>query len=70
MIEEYLQAEVAKGNILGPFTQETAPPVHINRFGVIPKKYQPGRWRLITDPSYPEGHSVNDAINSELHSLS
>ena len=70
VIEEYLQAEVAKGNILGPFTQETAPPVHINRFGVIPKKYQPGKWRLITDLSYPEGHSVNDAINSELCSLS
>ena len=25
VIEEYLQAEVARGNILGSFTQETAP---------------------------------------------
>jgi len=24
VIEEYLQAEVARGNILGPFSQETA----------------------------------------------
>ena len=70
VIEEYLHAEVGKGNILGPFAPGSAPPVHINRFGVIPKKYQPGKWRIITDLSYPEGRSVNDAINPELCSMS
>ena len=48
----------------------TAPAVHINCFGVIPKKHQPGKWRMITDLSFPEGHSINDAIDSEACSLS
>ena len=52
-----------QGNILGPFTTSDAPRVHINRFGAIPKKHQPGRWRLITDLSFPVGTSVNDAID-------
>ena len=34
------------------------------------KKHQPGKWRLITDLSYPEGTSVNDAIDPALCSLS
>ena len=29
--------------------------LNINRFGVIPKRHQPGKWRLITDLSYPHG---------------
>ena len=33
VIEEYVKKEVEKGNILGPFTPEVAPKVHIN----IPK---------------------------------
>ena len=70
MIEEYLHSEVAKGNILGPFPPDTAPKVHINRFGAIPKRHQPGKWRMITDLSYPEGNSVNDAIDPALCSLS
>ena len=45
------------------------PEVHINRFGVIPKKYELGKWRLITHLSYPEGSSVNDAIDPSLCSL-
>lgn len=69
VIEEYIQKEVANGNMFGPFTPQGAPKVHINRFGAIPKKYQPGKWRLITDLSYPEGHSINDSIKSELASL-
>ena len=34
-----------------------------------PKKHQPGKWRLITDLSFPEGASVDDAIDSSLCSL-
>ena len=61
--------EVTAGNIFGPCSPSGQPDVHINRFGVIPKKYQPGKWRLITDLSYPEGTSVNDAIDPALCSL-
>lgn len=70
VIEDYLSKEVASGNILGPFSAEIAPKVQINRFGAIPKKHQPGKWRLITDLSFPEGQSVNDAIDPRLCSLS
>ena len=69
VIEDYLTKEVAAGNIFGPFSPSALPEVHINRFGVIPKKYQPGKWQLITDLSYPEGSSVNDAIDPSLCSL-
>lgn len=32
---------------------------------MIPKRGQPGKWRLITDLSSPQGLSVNDGINPE-----
>lgn len=70
VIEDYLRKETGVGNILGPFQMGTAPNVHINRFGVIPKKYQPGKWRLITDLSFPENASINDAIDPDLCSMS
>ena len=46
------------------------PNIQINRIGVIPKKSNPGEWRLITDLSFPPGNSVNDGISPELTSLS
>ena len=69
VIERYLDEEVHKGNILGPFSEQMATKIHINRFGVIPKKHQPGKWRLITDLSYPDEASVNDSICPESCSL-
>ena len=71
IISEYLQAETQKQNILGPFPPHKSQEVHINHFGVIPMKPQPGKWRLIkkTDLSFPEGASVNDAIDPRLCSL-
>ena len=69
VINEYLQKETHLLNIIGPFHLHTSPEVHINRFGVIPKKHQPGKWQLITDLSFPEGASVNDAIDPRLCSL-
>ena len=65
IVEEYLIKEATKGNILGPFSPDIAPHVHINRIGAIPKKYQQGKWRLITDLSSPEGCSINDAISQD-----
>ena len=38
--------------------------------GVIPKGHTPGKWRLITDLSHPEGNSVNDGIEPRLVSIS
>ena len=70
VVKDYLQQELSKGRMLGPFTStEGLPPLHINRFGVIPKGHNTGKWRLITDLSFPNGHSVNDSIDKTLSSL-
>ncbi len=67
-IEKYLANELGTGRIVGllPGDEER---VHINRFGVIPKPHQPGKWRLITDLSNPRGGSVNDGISRDLCSM-
>ena len=57
--------------MLGPFPSlHGLPPLHINRFGVIPKGHNTGKWRLITDLSFPHGKSINDGIDRSLCSLS
>ena len=69
--EEYLEKEIARGRMLGPFPDtQSLPPLYINRFGVIPKGHNTGKWRLITDLSHPRGQSVNDGIDPELCSMS
>ena len=62
VIDSYLQTEVSARRVAGPFSSPPVAPLHISRFGVIPKNNQPGKWRLILDLSSPEGHSVNDGI--------
>ena len=62
VIDSYLQSEVSARRVAGPFPSPPVAPLHISRFGVIPKNNQPGKWRLILDLSSPEGHSVNDGI--------
>ena len=73
VVQSYLETVCAKGRMLGPFSKveaQTLPALHVNRFGVIPKGHGTGKWRLITDLSYPPGKSVNDGIAPELCSLS
>ena len=73
VVTSYLQTEISLGRMLGPFTDKIIrdfPPLHINRFGVIPKGHNTGKWRLITDLSYPSNASVNDGIDPCLCSLS
>ena len=68
-IDQYLLTEVEKGRVAGPFSIPPIPNLHISHFGIIPKKYQPGKWQLILDLSSPAGHSVNDGIPKESFSL-
>ena len=71
VVEEHLQNELSRGRMLGPFTRsDPLPPLHINRFGVIPKGHNTAKWRLITDLSFPMRASVNDGIDPVLCSLS
>lgn len=68
VVDEYLEAERAKGRIMGP-VDPASHMLQVNRFGVIPKGKDSGKWRLIVDLSYPEGASVNDGIEPALCSL-
>ena len=68
-VEAYIQNELTEGRIAGPFSLEAARGTHISRFGVIPKRHQPKKWRLILDLSHPTGESVNDGVAKELSTL-
>ena len=71
VISAYIRKELSLGRMLGPFSDtRSLPPLHFNRFGVIPKVHNTGKWRLITDLSFPHGQSVNDGIDPDLCSLS
>ena len=70
VIHQYLHNECSLGRMLGPFpTSAGLPPLHFNRIGVIPKGHNTGKWRLITDLSFPQGQSVNDGIDATLCSM-
>ncbi len=68
VIDDYLRAECSLSRVVGPLAADTLM-IHVNRFGVIPKSNQPGKWRLIVDLSHPSGFSVNDGIPRALCSL-
>ena len=62
VIDDYLQTELLQEQIRGPFCTHQL-------FWRDTKKCLPGKWRLITDLSFLEGASVNDAIDPPLCSL-
>ena len=71
VVGDYLRKELSLGRMLGPFPDSsTLPPLQVNRFGVIPKGHNTGKWRLITDLSFLPGRSVIDGIDPSLCSLS
>lgn len=61
VVEQYLYSEFAGGRIIGPL--ESAIGIHKSRFREIPKGHKPGKWRLITNLSSPEGSSVKNGID-------
>ena len=69
VIDEYLAHEDPRGRIAGPFRSPPLPNLHISSFGVILKKGQPGKWRLIVDLSSLGGVSVNHGINAHEFTL-
>ena len=69
IIDSYLQNELHKGRIAGPFPIPPLPNLHTSRFGVISEKHQPGKWRLILYLSSPAGASVNDGIPKDVSSV-
>jgi hypothetical protein len=69
VVDKYLQNEIEKCHVAGPFVTPPLPNLHCSPFGVIPKKNQPGKWRLILDLSSPAPHSINDGIPRDPYSL-
>ena len=47
VVSDYLEAEKKRQVLLGPFKRSEVAKVHLSHFGVIPKKSQPGKRRLI-----------------------
>ncbi len=72
VVTQYLEEEARLNRIVDIGSAESAKrlKIHCSPFGVIPKKNRPNKWRLISDLSAPENHSVNDGILKELVSLS
>ena len=69
VIDEYLAHEVSRGRVAGPFDFPPLPNLQVSSFGVISKRGQVGKWRLIVDLSSPTGCSVNDGIDPEEFTL-
>ena len=70
VVDRYLQEEVQLGHVLGPFKPaDLHHNIHISPIGIIPKRHQANKWRLVVDMSAPEGSSLNDGIAPSLASL-
>ena len=69
VIDDYLATEVARGRVAGPFPSPPLTNLQVSCFGVIPKKGQPGKWRLIADLLSPLASSVNDGIDPDEFSM-
>ena len=69
VVSTYIAEEVTFGRMVGPVSPPLYPNLHISPIGLVPKGRDSGQWRMIVDLSFPEGHSVNDGISSELCSL-
>ena len=69
VIDQNILTELEKGRVASFYSISRIPSFHVIHFGVIPKKYQPGKWRLILDLSSPLDHGVNDGIPKEPFSL-
>ena len=69
VIDQYLAKEVSLLRVAGPFSSPPLPNLQVSPFGIIPKRNQPGEWRLILDLSSPHGSSVDDGIPKEPYSM-
>ena len=68
-VGSYLDKEMSRGRICGPFPDPPYPVFRCNPIGIVPKKAS-GKFRTIVKLSAPKGISVNDFISKEDFSLS
>ncbi len=69
VIRDFLASELVAGRVLGPLGPDAVEQVQVNRFGLVPKGHQLGKWRLIVNLSFPRGLSMKDGIEPEVCSL-
>ncbi len=71
-VSKYLAGEHEAGRLMGPLPsgdKSLTSHCRINPIGLIPKRRQPNKWRLIVNLSSPRGQSINDGINPDICSL-
>ena len=66
-VREHLVTELQTRQILGVGKEVQG--LVVSHFGLIPKRVQKDKWRLIQDLSRPDGRSINDGIDRDLCSL-
>ena len=64
VIDAYLQTQVEKGYMAGPFPMKECVSIQSSSMAVISNK-TPGKWRVVVDRSRPEGCSVNDHLRRD-----
>ena len=69
VVSDYLENERTHHRIVGPLVPRSTIPVHTRSFGMIPKRHQANKWRLIVDLSSSKGGSVNDGVECSLCSF-
>ena len=69
VVDSYIAEEVAMGKLHQATPQAITEGIHISPIGIIPKRNQPGKFRLIVDLSSLQGFSMNDGIDSHLCTL-
>ena len=67
VVQQYIDTEMQAGRVIPVDSRKRQ--IHISSYRVIPKRQQPGKWRLIVDLSAPHGFSMNDDILEALCSL-
>ena len=65
VVMKYIKEEVQAGRLL-QVPNAAGFQIQTSSFRVIPKCYQPGKWRLIVDLLSPTGSSVNDGVAEAL----
>ena len=70
IVSRHIAGEVEVGRMQGPILPApVASSVHTSPNGLIHKAHQVGKWRLISELSFPRNASVNDGIRQDLCSI-
>ena len=64
VIDDYVEAKLASGRLIGPYTGSPFPMYTISPIDLMPNA-TPGEFRIINQFLYPSGRSVSDSIPQE-----